>query len=341
MLIQREGNKIHLKPQKPIYIKVVVETYSEIVLSETFLDSEKIIPLTYVGRYKIFYNDTGVFSDRPEQIFENYEPVINVLVEEYFNLFCPCGECKPLNLCKEENTSKTLCYFNNVFSFLYLFPDTLSDVSLFISKYFNTQNYNNVINNFHNLIYLGDENCCSKEVNKIITILLLSSYHIFRKSKVYSETELNKMFRIDEILKCAKNNNICLNGIFDEYNKVVITPEDPIKIREAFFYGDIKKTPSNMLEITDWLSKDYISTSKQFSFINDEKRFNTIIIPKKYSLNEVITSNLEHLKDNFKKRDVEIIINGKDEIWDMYIHSSVLPLNLTINFKLKNNAITG
>lgn len=104
-----------------------------------------------------------------------------------------------------------------------------------------------------------------------------------------------------------------------------------------FYYGDVDQLPTNYQDIIDNLETDTLSYNRTYSFVNDEKRKNVILVPKTHILDTVITSNQENIRPNFNNVDFSFTDNeGNTYLWDMYYHSSVLPLNVEINFKLRN-----
>lgn len=111
---------------------------------------------------------------------------------------------------------------------------------------------------------------------------------------------------------------------------------------ETIYYGDLDHYIFEENDIKSLLTTgtfEETTAAINFSFENSE-RVNYIVIPEEYDVIELKTSNFENLLPNFNFKLITMAdpISGINRTYKLGTHSSVLPLDLTINFKIKKNA---
>ena len=216
MDITRDNNKLIFVSDGKEYLKIVINS------DET---TEKIVSpfesytytMNHVGEYKLFVSSTEAFQDEPHTTYNYYHDAINHVVCKFTELFCPCDECEDYEFCEGENSEEILCLFNEVYSTILLQPNYSTQVFGFINVLYNEYSKIKIIKSLHKEIYMSDDECCENSVADNIFILIFSLYYLYSQNPDYTQEEVDKLFKYEDILNCSKNLGLCTDTLLDAW----------------------------------------------------------------------------------------------------------------------------
>lgn len=256
MDITRDNNKLIFISDGKEYLKIVINS-DEITEKIVSPFERYTYTMNHVGEYNLFVSSTEVFQDEPHTTYNYYHDAINHVVCKFTELFCPCDECEDYEFCEGENSEEILCLFNEVYSTILLQPNYSTQVFSFINVLYNEYSKIKIIKSLHKEIYISDDECCENSVADNIFILIFSLYYLYSQNPDYTQEEVDKLFKYEDILNCSKNLGLCTDTLLE-----ALETEFGPKIEPPTFEGfsfTLRQGQDSSIVTKDFTVNDFLS----------------------------------------------------------------------------------